>query len=90
MEKIRRHYIFYGRVQGVGFRYRARASADSYGVSGWVRNLADGTVEMEVEGYEESIDKMIQSIEQGRYVVIENLRVKETKPTGERYFRILD
>jgi acylphosphatase len=45
---------------------------------------------MEAEGYEESIDKMIQSIEQGRYIVIENLRVKETKPTGERYFRILD
>ena len=90
MDKIRRHFIFYGSVQGVGFRYRARAAADSFGVSGWVRNLSDGTVEMEAEGYEESIDRMLLTIEQSRYIVIENLRVKDTKPTGERYFRILD
>ena len=90
MDKIRRHFIFYGRVQGVGFRYRAESAANSYSVGGWVRNLSDGTVEMEAEGYEESIDKMILTIEQSRYIFIENLRVKDIKPTGENFFRIRD
>ena len=51
-EKIRRHIIFEGRVQGVGFRYRALYAAKQFGVTGWVRNLYDGTVEMEVQGRE--------------------------------------
>lgn len=90
MEKIRKHFIFYGRVQGVGFRYRAYHAATSLGVGGWVKNLSDGTVEMETEGYEESIDKMIMAIENSHYIVIENLSVKSIKPIGERYFRIID
>lgn len=90
MDKIRKHFIFYGRVQGVGFRYRAYHSATGYGVGGWVKNLSDGTVEMEAEGYEESIDKMILAIENSHYIVIENLSVKNIKPIGESYFRILD
>lgn len=90
MEKIRKHFIFYGRVQGVGFRYRAYHAATSLGVGGWVKNLSDGTVEMETEGYEESIDKMIMAIENSHYIVIENLSVKSVKPIGERYFRIID
>lgn len=90
MDKIRKHFIFYGRVQGVGFRYRAYHSATSYGIGGWVKNLSDGTVEMEAEGYEESIDRMILAIENSHYIVIENLSVKNIKPIGESYFRILD
>ena len=35
---VRKHIIFYGYVQGVGFRYRARHAADLYGCTGWVRN----------------------------------------------------
>ena len=37
-KKIRRRYHFYGRVQGVGFRYYAQYAADAAGVTGWVRN----------------------------------------------------
>ena len=51
MEKVRIHYIFHGTVQGVGFRYKACYSAKNRGVTGWVRNCSDGTVEMEAEGY---------------------------------------
>ena len=47
MEKVRIHYIFHGTVQGVGFRYKACYSAKNRGVTGWVRNCSDGTVEME-------------------------------------------
>ena len=46
----RRHYRFYGRVQGVGFRYRAQYTASHLGLTGWVANLWDGSVEMEAQG----------------------------------------
>ena len=44
--KIRKHIVFYGRVQGVGFRYYAVNKANQLGLTGWVKNLPDGTVEM--------------------------------------------
>ena len=52
MEKIRRHIIFYGYVQGVGFRYRASYIANRFGVTGWVKNCIDGSVEMEADPYQ--------------------------------------
>ena len=70
---IRKHIVFYGWVQGVGFRYRARHAADLYGCTGWVRNEYDGSVSLEIEGEEENIDKVILAIEAGRYVQIENM-----------------
>ena len=73
---IRKHIIFRGWVQGVGFRWRARQAADHYGCTGWVRNEWDGTVSMEIQGTEENIDRVIMSIESGRYVQIENMDVK--------------
>ena len=45
-EMIRKHILFYGRVQGVGFRYHATYKASLLGLTGWVRNLEDGSVEM--------------------------------------------
>ena len=44
---IRKHIVFYGGVQGVGFRYRACHAADLYGCTGWLRNEYDGSVSME-------------------------------------------
>ena len=86
--KIRKHIIFYGQVQGVGFRYRARYAAQVAGVTGWVHNEYDGSVEMEVQGTEEAIDRMIMMIEQGQYVRIENLRVKTIPVVSEIGFYI--
>ena len=57
--KIRKHIVFYGRVQGVGFRYYAVNKANQLGLTGWVKNLPDGTVEMEVQGEEPLIDQLI-------------------------------
>ena len=70
---IRRHIVFYGWVQGVGFRWRARNAAQLAGVTGWVRNEYDGSVTMEIQGTEEQIERVILAIEQGRYVRIENM-----------------
>ena len=70
---IRRHIVFYGWVQGVGFRYRARHAAEMFGCTGWCRNEWDGSVTMEIQGEEENIDWVILAIEAGRYVRIENM-----------------
>ncbi len=74
--KIRRHIIFYGRVQGVGFRYYAVNKARQLGLTGWVKNLYDGSVEMEVQGEEPKIDELILFLENRQYVLIENLDAK--------------
>ena len=73
---IRKHIIFYGSVQGVGFRYRARHAANLYGCTGWVKNEWDGSVSMEIQGEEAQIDRVILAIESGRFVQIENLDVR--------------
>ena len=85
---IRRHIVFYGWVQGVGFRYLARHAAQMYGCTGWCRNEWDGSVTMEIQGEPENIDRVIMSIEAGRYVRIENMdsRMIPVEP-DERGFR---
>ena len=70
---IRRRIRFYGSVQGVGFRYRARKAAELYGCTGWARNEWDGTVTMEIQGEEEQIDRVILAIERGIFVRIERM-----------------
>ena len=88
---IRKHFFFKGRVQGVGFRYRAQNAASMYSVTGWVKNLYDGSVEMEAQGLEEDIDKVIQSLQNSRYIVIDDMYVAERQPDPhETSFRIKD
>lgn len=88
MNKIRRHIFFDGRVQGVGFRYRAYYIAQSLRLTGWVHNCYDGRVEMEVQGLEESIDRMIQQLKKQQYIRIEKMEVKEIKLQNENGFNI--
>jgi acylphosphatase len=49
----------HGHVQGVSFRYYARQRASAYGLAGWVRNCSDGTVEAEVQGPEEAVNRFL-------------------------------
>ena len=53
---------FFGRVQGVGFRYTARSIAGRFAVSGYVRNLPDGSVELVAEGPEEEVLGFIEAL----------------------------
>ena len=76
---------FWGSVQGVGFRYRARWAAQGLDLTGWVENLDDGSVLMQVQGPESAIDKMILQIEAGHYVRIENLRVRDLPLEDHEY-----
>lgn len=68
---IRQHIRFTGRVQGVGFRWRARHAAGGLGVTGWVRNEWDGSVEMEAQGTPGQIDQMLELINQSPYICID-------------------
>jgi acylphosphatase len=60
-----RHLIIHGRVQGVGFRESMRWEADRLGVTGWVRNRRDGTVEAVVAGSVESVAAIVQWAHRG-------------------------
>lgn len=87
-KKVRKHIIFYGSVQGVGFRWRARYAAEQYGVTGWVRNLYDGSVEMEAEGSERDIDNMIQAVWSGSFIDIADMTVKTIPTEDSHWFEI--
>ena len=87
-ELVRKSIHFYGQVQGVGFRYRAKIAASSLGVTGWVHNEYDGSVSMEIQGTEAQIDEVILSVERGTYVRITNMDVKSIPVVeNERGFR---
>ena len=70
------HAYFAGRVQGVGFRYTARALAQRHGVVGFVRNMADGRVELEAEGPSTQVSEYLEALqrEMGRYIRDRELR----------------
>ena len=73
---IRRALRFTGSVQGVGFRYRAVHAASAVGATGWVQNNPDGSVTMELQGDESQIDRVIQLLEQGRYIRILGMQAR--------------
>ena len=79
---VRKSIIFHGWVQGVGFRYRAVHAAQMYRCTGWVRNEYDGSVAMEIQGREEDIDRVLQSIQKSTYIRITKMDVK-TLPLRE-------
>ena len=74
---IRRHMIISGDVQGVGFRYRAKYSAVYLGLTGYVRNLYDGRVELEVQGDRELISRFLMEVESVCFINIENIESKD-------------
>jgi acylphosphatase len=79
----RRTYYFTGHVQGVGFRYTAQHLAKDHEVSGYVRNLPDGRVEMVVEGEEKDLDGLLDSLKRQMEGFIRRIDVSTGKATGE-------
>ena len=59
MQRLRVHAILHGWVQGVGFRLFTQQCAQKLGLTGWVRNLPNGDVEVEAEGKEEALNELI-------------------------------
>ena len=88
MSDIRKHIVFYGRVQGVGFRYTAKYLARSLGLTGWVRNDWEGTVTMEVQGREALINKLLVGLNNSRFITIDWMDTKEIPLKEERTFDV--
>jgi acylphosphatase len=74
--------IFEGRVQGVGFRYATKEIACGFEVCGWVKNLADGSVEMQVMGEDEEVEEFLKHITEESPIShhIKNLIVENIPP----------
>jgi len=64
-QQKRLHAIVEGRVQGVGFRYFVLDQASALGVTGWVRNRWDGSVEVTAEGERDALDKLLAELNRG-------------------------
>lgn len=73
---VRKYFRFYGRVQGVGFRFRARTVANSLGIVGCVENKLDGSVEMEAQGSERQLDEMLRALNRGAFISIDRIESK--------------
>jgi len=76
-EVTRRHYIFKGRVQKVGFRIEVIELAKRLGLTGWVNNLENGDVEAELQGPKNRIDFLIAFMESLKRIKIASKEVNE-------------
>ena len=80
---VARRFVVGGRVQGVGFRYFTEAAALREGLSGYVRNRRDGSVEAEVEGDAASVERFELAIRRGPPASrVDSVEVTEVVPTG--------
>ena len=84
MAQTARHIIFVGHVQGVGFRFTARSIARRFNLSGYVRNLPNGDVEMFAQGVTENIAGCIREIENYFSGYIRDTRAEDV-PFDPRY-----
>jgi acylphosphatase len=81
--------VIYGFVQGVGFRFGVERAASSRGVSGWVRNRADGAVEAVFEGAPEDVEALVEFCRRGpRGAHVDGVVVEEESPEGLSGFRV--
>lgn len=88
-EVVARRLVAAGRVQGVFFRDSTRREAIRLGVTGWVRNCPDGTVEAHVEGAADAVAALVRWAREGpRHADVDDLRVSDAEPRGCERFEI--
>ncbi len=90
-EKIVRYYgRAGGRVQGVGFRFFVQQNASELGLTGWVRNMDDGSVTMEIQGQEAPVDELERRIRKGNgFIRVDELSLEEREAVAaEERFQI--
>lgn len=89
-KKVGRMVHYSGRVQGVGFRAAAVNIAKDYPVTGWVKNLKDGRVQLLVEGPERGVTDFLAAIRKSWGKDIEKEDVKKVEPSGDyRDFKMM-
>jgi acylphosphatase len=76
---MRFELTFTGRVQGVGFRAAAKSLANEHGVTGWVRNEADGTVALVAEGERSRVESYLEALRErmGQFINDEQIAQKD-------------
>jgi len=80
---VARRFLLRGRVQGVGFRFFAEDAARHEGLSGWIANLPDGTVEILAEGDRDAVWRFEAKIRRGPPGArVEDIRVDDEVPSG--------
>jgi acylphosphatase len=85
----RKHVVISGFVQGVGFRLAVERAATSRGVSGWVRNRADGAVEAVFEGESDDVEALVALCRRGpRGADVERVDVRSESPEGLTGFHV--
>jgi acylphosphatase len=88
---VARRVLVSGRVQGVWFRESCRRAAVHAGVSGWVRNLDDGRVEVWLEGAADAVERMTAWSGVGsRHSVVTRVSIEERHPAGHHSFEVID
>jgi acylphosphatase len=82
--------LYEGNVQGVGFRWSVRDAAKGFEVIGWVRNLPDGRVELQITGDEDEVRGFLERIAQGELhsLIRKQTQTKLDKPVTARGFEI--
>ena len=90
MEQIKRYKaVITGNVQGVGLRVFVVDNASKLGITGWVRNMADGTVEMEAQGNPDKLDQLFATIKKGNFIIkVDNIDWTEIDCVEETSFII--
>jgi acylphosphatase len=84
------HVYVSGRVQGVNYRWFTLDTAAALGLTGWVRNLADGRVEAEVEGEKKVVEQLLEAMRKGpRFAQVTDLETTEQPFMGQhKEFRV--
>ncbi|UOQ42793.1 acylphosphatase [Halobacillus salinarum] len=84
--------IVHGQVQGVGFRATTKNIADQYQIKGWVKNTADGSVEIEAEGESQNLEEFISEIKKGPtpFAKVEAVNTEQLDASkGHKSFKIV-
>ena len=86
---VRRRVVVHGRVHGVGFRVGCARRAEAAGLTGWVRNRADGTVEAVFEGAPDTVDALVAWCKTGPTMAqVTDFEVFDEPVGGDRTFTI--
>jgi acylphosphatase len=81
-----KHVVISGHVQGVGFRYSMADEAERLGVTGWVRNRRDGTVEAVVDGEADAVASLLDWARRGPPAArVTGVQISETAETFDRF-----
>jgi acylphosphatase len=84
-----RRIVVHGLVQGVGFHMSLVEEARRLGVTGWVRNRADGTVEALAEGSDDAVERLTDWARRGpRFADVSDVRVEDAEPEGSTAFTV--